>query len=280
MKIKRILIALLALCLLLMVTGCGSGNTPEEPTLGSEEKTEAPTEGSTEAPTDAPTEAPTESPTEAPTEAITNESGDTIKKYREDWEDDDPENPYTHLIKMGTGYDGQTDCYDGRYDFGYDVCRTDDGYYFTSVQEAVYYLEGYGGSIHMLEDTNICLYLEIPDDGCDYRLYYEFKNVDFVFNYGNIYDDCTPNDNGIIGYAYYCDITVLDSISGLENTQIWLVTPSWDFTEAGRYKMLEGTLEGNEYTYNYTYTKDGDIAEWPGLPKGEYLPGEEVPDLE
>ena len=181
---------------------------------------------------------------------------------------------------MGTGYDGQTDCYDGRYDFGYDICRTDDGYYFTSVQEAVYYLEGYGGSIHMLEDTNICLYLEIPDDGCDYRLYYEFKNVDFVFNYGNIYDDCTPNDNGIIGYAYYCDITVLDSISELENTQIWLVTPSWDFTETGRYKMLEGMLEGNEYTYNYTYTKDGDIAEWPGLPKGEYLPGEEVPDLE
>lgn len=287
MKLKHLLIALLSLSLLLSLAACVPEDADETSpdTAVTEAPTDAPTEAPTDAPTDIPTEAPTEAPTDAPTEAPTDEDTEPVveeKKYRNDWEDDDPENPYTNLIKVGTGYDGRTACYDGRYDFGYDVCQTDDGAWFSSVQEAVYYLEdfGGGGSIHMRADTNICLYIEIPEDGCDYRLFFEFCNVDFVFNYGNIYDDCTPNYNGIIGYAYYADLTMLDAIDGLENTQIWLVTGSWDFEEAGRYTMVGGGYEGEQYDYNYQYKHAGLMLEWPGLPNGEYLPGEDVPDFE
>ena len=42
---------------------------------------------------------------------------------REDWDKDDPANPYYNLIVVGTSYDGKTPCYDGRYDFGYPICH-------------------------------------------------------------------------------------------------------------------------------------------------------------
>jgi len=245
-----------------------------------EAPTEVPTEVPTEAPTEVPTEAPTEVPTEAPTEVAT-QGGDAPadvfypdgKKYREDFGEDDPENPFYNLIPVGTSYDGKTTCYDGRYDFGYAVCRTSDGEYFFSVQEAVWHLEDMGGgSILMTESTDICLRLEFTQDYCDYRLFYQFLNVDFVFNFGNVYDDCTPNDEGINGYAYYADLYVLDSISGLGDTNIWMIGGNEGFDQPGRYLIIDEFSEDPEYAYYYQYVQDANLTDWPGLPLGEYLP--------
>ena len=278
MKRNHILISILALFLVLTLVSCGGGNTPEETTVNvempSEAATEAPTEPETEAPTEAEavTEAPTEQVTEASTEAETAPTED-VKKYREDWDEDDPENPYYNLIPVGKSYDVKTTCYDGRYDFGYAVCQTNDGEYFFSVQEAVYHLEEVGGgSIHMRENTDICLALEFPQDFCDYRLYFEFKNCDFVFNYGNIYDDSTPNPEGINGYAYYADLYILDGISNLGDTHIWMIGGNEGFDAPGCYLMIDEFNEDPDYLYMYQYVLEKNLDTWPGLPLGEYLP--------
>ncbi|MBP3571613.1 MAG: PT domain-containing protein [Clostridia bacterium] len=289
MKLKHILVTLLTLCLLLTFAACdktgdppANDTTAETPTdAPTEAPTDAPTEAPTEEPTEAPTDAPTEEPTEAPTDASddqpTEGSGtiDITKKYREDWDDDDPNNPFYNLIPVGTSYDGKTTAYDGRYDFGYAICQTNDGEYFYSVQEAVYHLEDIGGgSIHMREHTDICLALWIPEDFCDYRLYYEFKNVDFIFNYGNVYDDNTPNGEGIHGYAYYADLYILDSINGLGDTFIWMIGGNEGFDEPGRYLMIDEYNEDPDYLYLYQYVLESNLEAWPGLPVGEYLPEE------
>ena len=282
MKLKYILVTLLTLCLILSFAACDKTGDPPMDTTDVP-VTEAPTAPVTEAPTEEDTEAPTEEvtteeATEEATEAPTEEnppSAEPVKKYREDWDDDDPNNPFYNLIPVGTSYDGKTTAYDGRYDFGYAVCQTNDGEYFYSVQEAVYHLEDIGGgSIHMREHTDICLSIWIPQDFCDYRLYFEFKNVDFVFNYGNIYDDSNPNAEGINGYAYYADLYVLDSIANLGDTYIWMIGGNEGFDEPGRYLMIDEYNDDPDYLYIYQYVLESNMEAWPGLPVGEYLPEE------
>ena len=58
---------------------------------------------------------------------------------RDQFDKDDPNNPYYNLIAVGTSMDGMTTCYDGRYDFGYTVCVTDDGEEFSCIQDAIDY---------------------------------------------------------------------------------------------------------------------------------------------
>jgi hypothetical protein len=260
---KRFFLILLAL---LTVIATFPACTPDAP---SDETTDGVTEGTTVG--DA-----TEAPTEPAEPDETNEEAtspiDPAKKYREDWEDDDPENPFYNLIPVGKSYDGKTTCYDGRYDFGYAVAQTSDGQYFYSVQEAVWHIEEMGGgSIHMREHTDICLYIEMPDDYCDYRLFYEFKNVDFVFNFGQVYDDCTPNAEGINGYAYYSDLFILDGFNNLGDTNVWIIKNE-EFTEPGRYLMIDEFNDDPEYWFLYQYVQDGNLSDWPGLPLGEFLP--------
>ena len=178
---------------------------------------------------------------------------------------------------MGKSYDGKTTAYDGRYDFGYAICQTNDGEYFYSVQEAIYHLEDIGGgAIHMREHTDICLSLWIPEDFCDYRLYYEYKNVDFIFNYGNVYDDCSPNGEGINGYAYYADLYVLDSIGGLGDTKIWMIGGNEGFEDQdpGCYVIIDEYNEDPDYLYLYQYVLESNLEAWPGLPLGEFVPEE------
>ena len=284
MKRTHTLAILLTLCLVLLsFAACDQGGD-EQVTTAEPTATDAPTEEVTAAPTEAPTEEATEAPTEETTEAPTESAEpaetyepaispiDPDKKYREDWDENDPENPFYNLIPVGKSYDGKTTCYDGRYDFGYAVCQTSDGQYFYSVQEAVWHLEEMGrGSISMREHTDICLYLEMPDDYCDYRLYYEFKNVDFVFNFGQIYDDCSPNAEGINGYAYYSDLFVLDGFNNLGDTNIWIIKNE-DITVPGRYLMIDELSDDPEYWFIYQYVQDGNLSDWPGLPLGEFLP--------
>ena len=286
MKIKKLLIALLSLIMILTLAACVPEDAYEtQDTTVAETPTDAPTEAPTETPTEAPTEedtteAPTETPTEAPTDAPDEPSQggshiDPAKKYREDWDDEDPENPYYNLIPVGKSYDGKTTAYDGRFDFGYAICRTSDGEYFYSVQEAVWHLEEMGGgSILMTENTDICLALEFPQDFCDYRLYFQFLNVDFIFNYGNIYDDNTPNGEGIHGYAYYADLYMLDSINGLGDTKIWMLGGNEGFEDLGCYQIIDEFNEDPDYYYMYSYVLESTLDAWPGLPVGEYLPEE------
>ena len=287
MKFKHLLIALLSLVLILSFAACDKAGDPSADTTAetpTEAPTEAPTEVPTEAPTETPTEAPTEEATEAPTETPTEGEDPSVnggshidpdKKYREDFEEDDPNNPFNNLIPVGTSYDGKTTAYDGRYDFGYAVCRTSDGEYFFSVQEAIWHLEDLaGGSILMTEATDICLMLEFPEDFCDYRLYFQFLNVDFVFNYGNIYDDCNPNGEGVHGYAYYADLYALDAISGLGDTKIWMLGGNEGFSDMGCYIIIDEYNADPDYLYNYQFVLESNMEAWPGLPIGEYLPEE------
>ena len=285
MKIKRYFAFLLSLCLVLTVVACDQADEPvQEDTTVTEAPTDTPTEAPTEETTEAPTEeetteAPTEETTEAPAEDEPSLGGnghiDPNKKYRDDWNEDDPNNPFYNLIPVGTSYDDKTTAYDGRYDFGYAICRTSDGEYFYSVQEAVWHLEEMGGgSILMTEHTDICLALEFPQDFCDYRLYFQFLNVDFIFNYGNIYDDCTPNGEGIHGYAYYADLYMLDSINGLGDTKIWMLGGNEGFEDLGCYQIIDEFNEDPDYYYMYSYVLESNIDAWPGLPLGEYLPEE------
>ena len=87
------------------------------------------------------TESSTETPTEAPTAALTEEI-ESHRPTREDWDENDPENPYYNLIQIGTAFDGKTPVYDGRYEFDYVICHTSDGSEFYSMQDALDWLEG------------------------------------------------------------------------------------------------------------------------------------------
>lgn len=236
MRKIRVCSALLSVLLMLALVACGQGNTDKQPTAD-------PTPAATPAPTPAPT--PEATPVPTPEEV----------------------DPRLELVAVGTSYDGKTTCYDGRYDFGYTVCTNDGGTRFSSVQDAIDYLEGYGGTIHIEEDLGVCLKLDIPDDGKFYRIRYNWKNCDFVFNYGMVYDDQVKN-NGVIGYAYYSDLHVLDEIGGLDNTYVWMVSAQ-DYYAPGRYVMRKDGASGN---YNYNYYRTEDISKWPGLPSGEHLP--------
>ncbi len=278
MKRKALLLPILTLALvaLLAFTACNEeapdGKT-EAPTAApteatTDEPTEAPTDAPTEAPTAAPTDAPTDPATDAPTEAPTEAESERL--YREDWDPHDPNNPYLNLIEVGTSYDGKTTCYDGRYDFGYTVCMAN-GVEYSSVQDAIDDLEYIGGDISIRADLNICLKLYIPDDECFYRIFFEFKNVDFVFNRGMIYDDCKPNDDGVRGFAYYSDLETLDGIMGLDNTWVWIIAP-YDRFEPGRYVMIDEVVEDEDWWYMYNYQLDRGIDSWEGLPHGEILP--------
>lgn len=271
MKIKCILVTLLSLMLVLSFAACDTADDL------SDDLSDDPSEETTVTPdvTETPTEEPTADVTEDVTDQADDESRspvDSAKKYREDWEIDDPNNPFCNLIPVGTSYDGKTTCYDGRYDFGFTVCKTSDGVSFSSMQEAVWHLEEIGGgSIRMADDTDVCLYIEMPDDNVDYRLYYDFRNCDFVFNRGQIYDDCTPNAEGVNGYGYYANLFILDVIKGLQGTYIWVVQND-DFSEAGRYLIGTGSNDDPNYEYLYQYIRKADLNEWPGLPEGEHLP--------
>ena len=106
MKHTHTLAILLALCLVLLsFAACDRGGdeqvTTAEPTTtaaSTEETTAAPTEAPTEETTEAPTEETTEAPTESSEPAETDEPAispiDPDKKYREDWDENDPENPF------------------------------------------------------------------------------------------------------------------------------------------------------------------------------------------
>lgn len=229
-------------------------------------ETESVAESSAETPAEETTEVPVEETTAAPAEE-TAEEEETHRPTREDWEKNDPDNPYYNLIQVGTSYDGKTPCYDGRYDFGYTVCHTEDGKEFSSVQDAIDWIEGFGGRIYMDAATNVCLKVDIPQDGAFYRIAYWWLNCDFVMDYGVIYDDQQEKD-GIVGYAYYSDLYQLDIIRGLENTYVWIMTETDGFAP-GYYKMLPGTWD-SEWNYTYDYVSAPD--QWPGLPDGEMLP--------
>ncbi len=280
MKRTYITLALLLLALVLAITACGGneppaetqGKTADETIPATEAPTEKPTEAPTQAPTDPITEKPTDAPTEPeePTEAPTEPETEPPRLYRDDWDPDDPENPYYNLIEVGKSYDGTTTCYDGRYDFGYTVAVVND-VEFNSVQDAIDYVEGVGGAISIKTSLNICLSLYVPDDDCTYRIFYNFHNIDFVFNRGMIYDDCNPNDEGVRGFCYYSDLETLDGIGGLDNTYVWIVNP-YDRFEPGRYLMIDEFVEDDDWWYMYNYQRDSGIDNWEGLPNGEVLP--------
>lgn len=281
MKHHKIMVTGLALTLAVgLLAACDSAKEQETtaetapvtlPATESAELTEAPTEEPTKVPTEVPTEEPTEVPTEVPTEEVTEaptEEIETHRPTREDWDESDPQNPYYNLIQVGTAFDGQTPVYDGRYEFDQVICHTSDGAEFYSMQDALDWLEGYGGNIQMDADPNICLKLDIPDDGCFYRIAYWWKNCDFVMDYGVIYDDQNKQD-GIVGYAYYSDLYELDIISGLEGTYVWVIKDTYGLTP-GYYKMVENDDPESELYYGYDLVAA--LEEWPGLPNGEILP--------
>ena len=99
----RIIITGLALvCAVGLLAACDQGKDQEttaETALATHPITESAelTESSTETPTEAPTAALTEEITEAPTEEI-----ESHRPTREDWDENDPENPYYNLIQIGT----------------------------------------------------------------------------------------------------------------------------------------------------------------------------------
>lgn len=261
MRNIRALSLLLCAMLMLALVACDQGKTPEQttPEITTEEPT---TEAST---TEAPTEAPT---TEQPTTEEPTDSSDD-RPGREDFAEDDPNNPYLNLIEVGTSMDGMTKCYDGRYDFGYPICITDDGEEFSCMQDAIDYLAEWGGGvISMIDSTNVCLYLDIPQDGCFYRLAYNWHNVDFVMDHGAIYDDCSEV-NGVVGYAYYSDLYELDVYSNLQDTYVWILSDLEGLTP-GRYLItLDAPADSDFY---YGYEKSLEAFEWPGLPRAEVLP--------
>ena len=109
MKYTRIMVAGLALTLAVsLLAACNSAN--EQETAAETDPATAPvtesgevTEPVTETPTEPATEAPTEEITEAPTE-----EAESHRPTREDWDENDPENPYYNLIQVGTAFDGKT----------------------------------------------------------------------------------------------------------------------------------------------------------------------------
>ena len=257
----RICSVLLCVLLLLVLVACDKGGDTEQPTP------EITTEPVTEAPTEAPTTA--EPTTEQVTTQPETEPETEVAAGRDQFDKDDPNNPYYNLIAVGTSMDGMTTCYDGRYDFGYTVCVTDDGEEFSCIQDAIDYLAEWGGGvISMTDSTNVCLYLNIPQDGCFYRLAYNWHNVDFVFDHGAIYDDCTITD-GVAGYAYYSDLYELDVYSNLEGTYVWVLAELEGMTP-GRHLITD--TPDPDTLFSYGYEKSEEVFEWPGLPRAEKLP--------
>jgi hypothetical protein len=259
-KIRALSLILCAL-LVLAFAACDKGNTEEQTTP----------EPTTEQMTEAPTEEPTtqEITTEQATTQPETEPETEVAAGRDQFDKDDPNNPYYNLIAVGTSMDGMTTCYDGRYDFGYTVCVTDDGEEFSCIQDAIDYLAEWGGGvISMTDSTNVCLYLNIPQDGCFYRLAYNWHNVDFVFDHGAIYDDCTIT-NGVAGYAYYSDLYELDVYSNLEGTYVWVLAELEGLTP-GRHLITD--TPDPDTLFSYGYEKSEEAFEWPGLPRAEKLP--------
>ena len=259
-KIRALSLILCAL-LVLAFAACDKGNTEEQTTL----------ETTTQQVTEAPTEEPTtqEITTEQVTTQPETEPETEVAAGRDQFDKDDPNNPYYNLIAVGTSMDGMTTCYDGRYDFGYTVCVTDDGEEFSCIQDAIDYLAEWGGGvISMTDSTNVCLYLNIPQDGCFYRLAYNWHNVDFVFDHGAIYDDCTITD-GVAGYAYYSDLYELDVYSNLEGTYVWVLAELESLTP-GRHLITD--TPDPDSLFSYGYEKSEEAFEWPGLPRAEKLP--------
>ncbi len=261
---NKLLLTILALMLAVLFTACNQTSSPESSETVAP-ATEVPTEEPTAAPTELPTEMPTELPTEVPTEAPISTS---TEEMTEGYAADDPNDPAFNLIEVGLSGDGKTPCYDGRYLLDFTCFFNSFDLYSGSIQEVFDDLEGYGGNIAMNEFTEIgyCFSVDVPDDGNLYVLYYNWAYCDFRFNHGVTYSDETSKDNGqwsTPGYAYYSDLKVLDDMSGLDNSIIYI----WDFTYGlapGAYRMMEEPSP----EMNYTYERLGGLEEyWPGLPR-------------
>ncbi len=273
---KILLITALLSALLLTATSCGEETPPAETVASTTAATVADTEPETTPETTAPeTTAPetqSETTPETTIETIAETESDTTPAD-EATETEEKQLP-PGLFSVGYSYSGNLTCYNGSYDFGYDVCRAGDGTYFTSVQDCVDYLETLGGGTMSIDfPLDICLYLDIPDDGNSYIIYYNFVNCDFIFDHGVIYDDSKLDTvvAGIPGFAYYSDLSVLDAIGGLENTSIWFCGDEDENFEKGRYSM---TAKQDGDTMHYHYEKIAEMDEWYGLIEGEYLPEE------
>lgn len=262
---KRInMIAVCLACLLAACTlsACTDTQKEQETTAESiEQVTQVTTQEET-------TEDHTEQQTTEPESTQEETETESQALSREDWDKDDPANPYYNLIEVGTSYDGKTPCYDGRYDFGYPICHVEDGTKFNSLQDAVDYLaQECGGRIYMEAAPDVCLKVDIPDDGNFYRIAYWWLNCDFVMDFGVIYDD-QNEQNGVVGYAYYSDLYELDVIPGLEGTYVWVLNDTYGLMP-GYYKMTVSETSPELY---YDYELVAMLDEWPGLPLGEKLP--------
>ncbi|MBO7296862.1 MAG: hypothetical protein J6V39_06350 [Clostridia bacterium] len=262
---KRInMIAVCLACLLAACTLSACTDTQKEQETTAETTAQV-TEVTTQEET---TEDHTEQQTTEPESTQEETETESQALSREDWDKDDPANPYYNLIEVGTSYDGKTPCYDGRYDFGYPICHVEDGTKFNSLQDAVDYLaQEYGGRIYMEAAPDVCLKVDIPDDGNFYRIAYWWLNCDFVMDFGVIYDD-QNEQNGVVGYAYYSDLYELDVIPGLEGTYVWVLNDTYGLMP-GYYKMTVSETSPELY---YDYELVAMLDEWPGLPLGEKLP--------
>ena len=277
MKKFRILSVVTCILLVLAFAACDQNGTSGQTTPDTTAETIADAttaEATTEAPaTEEPTaesteEQTTEPETESETEAETETETEPPYGGRDDFAEDDPNNPYLNLIKVGTSMDGKTDCYDGRYDFGFPVC-TLNNVEFTCVQDAIDAAQELGGGIvKMIASTNVCLYLHIPNDGNFYRVNFNWHNVDFVMDHGAIYDDC-KDKNGTHGYAYYSDLFKLDEYNNLTGTYVWILSFMEGLTP-GHHMITDEPAEDNLFFYGYEKTRE--VFEWPGLPFGEILP--------
>lgn len=262
---KRInMLAVCLACLLVACTLSACTDTQKEQETTAETTAQV-TEVTTQEET---TEDHTEQQTTEPESTQEETETESQALSREDWDKDDPANPYYNLIEVGTSYDGKTPCYDGRYDFGYPICHVEDGTKFNSLQDAVDYLaQEYGGRIYMEAAPDVCLKVDIPDDGNFYRIAYWWLNCDFVMDFGVIYDD-QNEQNGVVGYAYYSDLYELDVIPGLEGTYVWVLNDTYGLMP-GYYKMTVSETSPELY---YDYELVAMLDEWPGLPLGEKLP--------
>ncbi len=287
---KHLFVTALFLALALCATACSGENTPAEttPVTDSEASPVDTSDGTTEE-TAAVTTPETESETAA-TDTVTSETEpETNQPETESESETDaqtvPETesetvPETEtepivlpdgLYVVGQSYNGKYACYNGTYDFGFTVCSAG-GQSFNSVQACVDYLATCGGGEIMIKtDLDICLSIDIPDDGNIYKIYYNNYNCDFVFNHGFIYDDSPvyAEVDVIPGLAYYSSLAELDAIGGLENTSVWVCSDGHETLEMGRYAML--AKEDGDST-NYHYEKFIGMNAWYGLMDGEILP--------
>lgn len=283
---KRIFIFIVAALLSLSLTACAgngtSADTTEQTPVDTSDvtvETESSANETEEQTTEQITNNDTEETTSNEPETEDETENEADKKYPEDWDEDDPRNPYNNLIPVGTSYDGKTTSYDGRYSFYDFVCKTQDGQMFFSVQEAIYYLETIGGGVvNMIDDTNICLNLVIPNDGNSYQVSYDYHNCDFTFNYGVIFDDNIPiTPESPYGYRYYNQLEQIDTNAGIPvvipECFVWVVADSeeWKLT-AGCYRVNFEGSEDPDYPFIFLYEPYSDLTTWLGLPNGEALP--------